>query len=180
MYGSIRQLVGHGGHRRQLKPRFTDGLDRIIERRRLIDAHLVHEPLHFLQRAAARLLAARHEAVARQRQLELIAVPVCKCQTVKQVADRGTIASDAQAVTGHLDNLVKTLQTRQHVNQRKMRLHGRARQIVKAAHLGQRALKIFLFGVKAANLVLGKVQRIGRAQNAHGAILLHHRQHHAY
>ena len=80
LHGGIRQLVGHGGHGRQLEPGLTDGLNRILERRRLIDAHLVHKALHFFQRATTRLLAARHEAVARQRELELVAVPIANAR----------------------------------------------------------------------------------------------------
>ena len=80
----------------------------------------------------------------------------------------------------HLDNLVKALQARQHVDKRKVRLHGRASQIVKTTHLGQCPFKILLLGVKAADLVLGKVQRIGCTQNTNGAVFLHYRQHHTY
>ena len=56
----ICQLIRHGGHWRQLESSLVDGLNRFFERRRLADAHLVHKALHFFQRAAARLLAARH------------------------------------------------------------------------------------------------------------------------
>ena len=61
-----------------------------------------------------------------------------------------------------------------------MRLHGRASQIVKTTHLGQCPFKILLLGVITADLVLGKVQRIGSTQNTNGAVFLHYRQHHAY
>jgi hypothetical protein len=30
--GGIRELIGHGGHRRQLKPSPADGLDRVFMR----------------------------------------------------------------------------------------------------------------------------------------------------
>ena len=80
----------------------------------------------------------------------------------------------------HLDNLVKALQARQHVDERKVRLHGRASQIVKTTHLGQCPFKILLLGVKAADLVLSKVERVGSAQDAHRAIFLHYRQHHTH
>ena len=61
-----------------------------------------------------------------------------------------------------------------------MRLHGRASQIVKTTHLGQCPFKILLLGVKAADLVLSKVERVGSAQDAHRAIFLHYRQHHTH
>lgn len=32
LHGSIRELIGHGGHRRQLKPSPADGLDRVFMR----------------------------------------------------------------------------------------------------------------------------------------------------
>ena len=64
----ICQLIRHDGHWRQLESSLADGLDRFLERRRLADAHLVHKALHFFQRAAARLLAARHQTVTSQRQ----------------------------------------------------------------------------------------------------------------
>ena len=80
----------------------------------------------------------------------------------------------------YLNNLVIALQACQHVDQGKVRLHGRARQIVETTHLGQRTLKVLLLGVKAADLVLGKIQRIGSAKDTHGTVLLHHRQHHAH
>ena len=35
LHGGIRQLVGHGGHGRQLKPSLADGLDGLLKRRRL-------------------------------------------------------------------------------------------------------------------------------------------------
>ena len=75
----------------------------------------------------------------------------------------------------HLDNLVKALQTRKHVDERKVRLHGRTRQIVKMAHLGQRSFKVLLLGVKTADLVLGKVQCIGRTKDPHRAVFFQHR-----
>ena len=90
----ICQLIRHGGHWRQLESSLVDGLNRFFERRRLADAHLVHKALHFFQRATARLLAARHQTVTRQRQVELIAIPIGKRQAIEQVADCRTIAGN--------------------------------------------------------------------------------------
>ena len=112
LHGSIRKLIGHGGHRRQLKTCLADGLDSLLKRERFDDAHLVHKALHFLLRTAARLLAARHQAVACQRQLELVAVPIGKRQAIEQVTDRRPVTGNAQAMARHLDNLVIALQAR--------------------------------------------------------------------
>lgn len=94
LHGGIRKLIGHRGHGRQFESSLVDGLDRFLERRRLADAHLVHKALHFFQCAAARLLAARHQTVTSQRQIELIAIPIGKRQAIEQVADCRTIAGN--------------------------------------------------------------------------------------
>jgi len=43
------------------------------------------------------------------------------------------------------------------------------------AHLGQCSFKVLLLDVKAADLVLGKVQRIGRTKDSHRAVFFQHR-----
>ena len=80
LYSGICQLIRHGGHWRQLESSLADGLasatadytpssdsDRLLERRRLADAHLIHKALHFFQRTTARFLTARHQTVTSQR-----------------------------------------------------------------------------------------------------------------
>ena len=67
LHSGICQLIRHGGHWRQLESSLADGLDRLLERRRLADAHLIHKALHFFQRTTARFLTARHQTVTSQR-----------------------------------------------------------------------------------------------------------------
>ena len=90
---------------------------RLAQRRTLRAAHFRQQLRKLLIGHGSDVFIARHQPIARHCRLTIPQHPIGESNTIKEVRNGTSIIGNAQAILGHVDNLLEALKPCKHVHQ---------------------------------------------------------------